>query len=51
MKKILWNIAFTILYPFITAFSLLFTAILSVFSFFSRIVVFLLTKLVPRKNL
>jgi|GEM_PF-5810692 len=41
-KDILWNVFFTIMYPVITVFSLLFTGILTVFSALSRSIVFLL---------
>ncbi|MDP5121467.1 MAG: hypothetical protein NWQ46_07730, partial [Spirosomaceae bacterium] len=43
-KTIIWNIVFTLMYPFITVFSLLFTGILSVFSFLSWVVVSIIKK-------
>jgi len=44
-KTIIWNIVFTLMYPFITVFSLLFTGILSVFSFISWLIVSIIKKI------
>lgn len=41
-KNKIWTIFFAIMYPIITVFGLLFTAIVAVFSTISRICVFLL---------
>jgi hypothetical protein len=43
-KSKIWTVVFAILYPFITAFGFLFTAILAVFSWISNGLVFLLKK-------
>lgn len=41
-KNIIWTIFFAVMYPIITAFSLLFTGILTIFSAISRSIVFIL---------
>ena len=41
-KNKIWTVFFAIMYPIITAFGLLFTAILAVFSTISKIFVFIL---------
>ena len=44
-KSKIWTIVFAILYPFITVFGFLFTAILAVFSWFSNALVWVLNKI------
>ncbi|AFK01726.1 hypothetical protein Emtol_0572 [Emticicia oligotrophica DSM 17448] len=44
VKSKIWTAFFAILYPFITTFSFLFTAILAVFSWASNFLVFILKK-------
>lgn len=44
-KSKIWTVVFAILYPFITVFGFLFTAILAVFSWISNALVFLLKKI------
>ncbi len=41
-KNKIWTVFFAIMYPIITAFGLLFTAIVAVFSTISRVCVFIL---------
>jgi hypothetical protein len=44
-KSKVWTVIFAILYPFITVFGFLFTAILAVFSWISNALVFVLKKI------
>ncbi len=44
-KSKIWTVVFAILYPFITAFGFLFTAILAVFSWLSNALVWVLNKI------
>lgn len=45
IQNIIWTALFAVMYPIITAFSLLFTAIVAVFSNISRVLVFVFKKL------
>ncbi|MFN3782958.1 MAG: hypothetical protein ACK4R6_03520 [Spirosomataceae bacterium] len=48
-KEIVWTGFFALMYPIITLFSLLFTGILTVFSSLSRLIVYLVGKLLNKK--
>jgi hypothetical protein len=44
-KSKIWTVIFSILYPFITVFGFLFTAILAIFSWVSNFIVWILKKI------
>lgn len=47
-KEIIWTGFFALMYPIITLFSLIFTGVLTIFSTLSRVLVYLLGKLLKK---
>ncbi|MFN3589045.1 MAG: hypothetical protein ACK4UP_06650 [Spirosomataceae bacterium] len=47
-KEIVWTAFFALMYPIITLFSLVFTGMLTVFSALSRVLVYLVGKLLKK---
>ncbi len=47
-KEIVWTVFFALMYPIITLFSLIFTGVLTVFSALSRVLVYVVGKILKK---